>query len=260
MNRLIPTLCLPSKKGKRAFTLVELLVVISIIAILATLLMPALAKAKEKARRASCIQTLRQINLSLNLYATDNQDTYLALQQISTFWPRLLQPQYSNLRVLACPSDESLKTSAGTTANSVEPLTNADFAPRSYVMNAFVDYYAHLAGATTSSPIWKGSFWSLRMKSTAIAHPSGTITFGEKASASAIYEVSILRSPTGIYLDDVAENRHSNPSHSPKGGGANFAMADGGVRFLPFGESTCPINLWAVLDEWRSNAALCRPR
>jgi len=92
------------------FTLIELLVVIAIIAILAAILFPVFAKAREKARQASCLSNVKQLTLAALMY-TEDYDEVLpvtiggssAMQMRTTF--ELIEPYVKNLQIRRCPSD-----------------------------------------------------------------------------------------------------------------------------------------------------------
>src|ERR1051326_4351443 len=87
-----------------AFTLIELLVVIAIIAILASMLLPTLSRAKESGRRISCVNNLRQLDVSLRMYVDEN-DGYYPPRSSTVRWPQELRDGYRNLSLLLCPSD-----------------------------------------------------------------------------------------------------------------------------------------------------------
>jgi len=121
MNALIR--CRQANSARVAFTLIELLVVIAIIAILAAMLLPALAKAKEKANRTRCMNNNRQIGISSMLYRDDNQDAYsfgirvnAATLTNETGWPMQLLAYMGGYKngvepgIFICPSERDLNT------------------------------------------------------------------------------------------------------------------------------------------------------
>ena len=110
------------KPCRHAFTLVELLVVIAVIAILAALLLPAVARAKEHARRTACRSNLGQINLAFHAYADDHRDALPILPDpnpypngVGAYYKQLVKghlgldgPASPTEKVFVCPSDREV--------------------------------------------------------------------------------------------------------------------------------------------------------
>ena len=92
---------------KRGFTLIELLVVIAIIAILASILFPVFAKAREKARQTTCLSQIRQIAIAAQMYDQDNNARYPGIGGQSNWDQALGNYLGNNAAMFTCPSDSS---------------------------------------------------------------------------------------------------------------------------------------------------------
>jgi prepilin-type N-terminal cleavage/methylation domain-containing protein/prepilin-type processing-associated H-X9-DG protein len=110
---------------RRGFTLIELLVVIAIIAILAAILFPVFAQARDRARMSACISNMRQIGTAVMMYAGDYDETFPyvtfysakgnwgAKGDMTYTWKNAIRPYLKNLDVFACPSNPSSRSVPG---------------------------------------------------------------------------------------------------------------------------------------------------
>ncbi|MHB8997603.1 MAG: prepilin-type N-terminal cleavage/methylation domain-containing protein [Armatimonadota bacterium] len=114
---------------RNGFTLIELLVVIAIIAILAAILFPVFAKAREKARQSSCLSNIKQLTLGMMQYVQDFDERFMECRypngqdnvpspitgnNVSLTWCECIYPYVKNNQIFKCPSDVARPTTFGT--------------------------------------------------------------------------------------------------------------------------------------------------
>lgn len=202
---------------RRAFTLIELLVVIAIIALLAAILFPVFARARENARKSSCQNNLKQMGVGILQYTQDADETYPVTGNAyadAALW--VVQPYVKSTQILQCPSE--------TTAGSP-----------SFSSPSYSDYYYNREFGVSTAALNQSS----------LLRPSLTILMGDSISGAATHRTGgcTLDNITGTGTGCGAAGFARMPAFNRHSEGVNLLFADGHVKFarLPQAPAQAPL-------------------
>jgi prepilin-type N-terminal cleavage/methylation domain-containing protein/prepilin-type processing-associated H-X9-DG protein len=197
--------------SRLGFTLIELLVVTAILALLAAILFPVFAQAREKARQTTCLSNMKQLGLAANLYLQDWDEGFPQTHPTATPWLRpsrrdrltadwfhLLSPYTHTPAVNVCPSDPNISARR----------------PNSYIPNGYFVYGARLSD---------------------VPRPVQTIYLYESADDNGDFETKPWLGMEEIEGEDVAVKRHH--------GGATYLFCDWHTHWLRFEQTLTPVNM-----------------
>lgn len=230
-------------RSQRGFTLIELLVVIAIIAVLAAILFPVFAMAREKARQTSCLSNMKQLATASMIYMQDyDQRTvfggyvwdwgWTQYPAYGAGWAGTLMPYIKNTDVLVCPTDPTSPTPASGDVPAGKVV--------SYMYNINASAWGHgvnisrIPGPTKSIMFFEG------YGNTANVDKPGEVPLPSSQMTSAVSDGMYLYGPNynqfGILLDTgyLGETNSSTIQRNPDGRhsrGTNFAMFDGHVKW-----------------------------
>ena len=215
----------------RGFTLIELLVVIAIIAILAAILFPVFAKAREKARQSSCLSNTRQLANGMMMYVQDYDEKFMdgssGLTQANgnLFWFERILPYVKNVQIFDCPSavQDTSYHSWGTPPNFTGKVVKYG------VTSAAV---SRTAGTVYALAVFTHAAETALLGDSYHQYPNGAAQF---AAANECRGTPGCSCASGSAPANAANARHN--------GGTNLAFCDGHAKWISF--SDC-IGRWSV--------------